>query len=47
MDKIINQNREEYELLLIITTIFSVLTFKKIKKLECYRQKLKEKLFID
>jgi len=38
--RIIDNKGEEHELMLIIATICSVITFKKIKKLERYRKKL-------
>ncbi|ADU32206.1 hypothetical protein [Evansella cellulosilytica] len=38
---IIDNRGEEHELMLIITTISSIMTFKRIKKLEQYRKKLK------
>ena len=39
--KIIDNRGEEHELMLLVTTICSIITFKKIKKLEQYRKKLK------
>lgn len=45
-DSILNNNREEYEHLLLLVTICSFLTLKKIKKLERYKKKLKEQLHI-
>lgn len=41
MLKIIGNKWEDHELMLMITTICSLLTFKKIKKLEHYKNKLK------
>ncbi|WP_404428194.1 hypothetical protein [Sutcliffiella horikoshii] len=37
---IIDNRGEEHELLLIVITICSIITFKRIKKLEQYRNKL-------
>ncbi|MBM0066305.1 hypothetical protein [Alkalicoccobacillus gibsonii] len=45
-DRILNDNREEYEHLLLFITICSFLTFKKMKKLERYKKKLKDQLHI-
>lgn len=39
---IIDNEREGHEWLLIMVTICSLLTFKKFKKLERYKKKLKE-----
>ncbi|MDX8044784.1 hypothetical protein SH601_02195 [Gracilibacillus sp. S3-1-1] len=41
MYKIIDNRGEEHELMLIVVTICSLLTFRKIKRLERYRKKLK------
>ncbi|GAA0453412.1 hypothetical protein [Alkalibacillus silvisoli] len=39
--RIIDNRGEQHELMLIIATICSLLTFKRIKKLERYKNKLK------
>lgn len=41
MKNIIDNRGEEHELILIFVTICSLISFKKIKKLENYRKKLK------
>ncbi|RCW63909.1 hypothetical protein [Saliterribacillus persicus] len=38
---VIDNRGEEHELMLIISTLLSIITFKKIKRLENYRKKLK------
>ncbi|MBC5637948.1 hypothetical protein H8S33_14220 [Ornithinibacillus sp. BX22] len=40
MERIIDNNREAHEWLLIAVTICSLLTFKKIRRLERYKKKL-------
>ncbi|WP_010093551.1 hypothetical protein [Ornithinibacillus scapharcae] len=40
MERIIDNNREGHEWLLIIVALLSLLTGKKIKKLERFKQKL-------
>ncbi|MBD1221902.1 hypothetical protein [Virgibacillus halodenitrificans] len=40
MKKIIDSRGEEHELMLIIVTICSLITLKKIKKLEQYKKEL-------
>ncbi|WP_413376071.1 hypothetical protein [Alkalihalobacillus sp. 1P02AB] len=44
MEKILEQNREEKEWTLIIVTLISCLTFKKVKKVERIKEKLKTEL---
>ncbi|MCM2677616.1 hypothetical protein [Alkalicoccobacillus plakortidis] len=46
VERILNDNREEYEDFLLLITFCSLLTFKKIKKLERYKAKIKERLYI-
>ncbi|WP_162833708.1 hypothetical protein [Gracilibacillus boraciitolerans] len=41
MPNIIGNRWEDHELMLIIVTICSLITFRKIKKLERYKNKLK------
>ncbi|GIN14697.1 hypothetical protein J32TS2_00530 [Shouchella clausii] len=45
-DKISDHNREDYECLLFVVVICSAITFRKIKKLERYKAKLKKQLYI-
>ncbi|MFS0883162.1 hypothetical protein [Metabacillus niabensis] len=47
MEKIIEQNREEKEMPLLFFRVISFLTFKKIRKIEQKKMKLKEELYID
>lgn len=47
MEKILDNHREDYEVLLWLMTILSAFTFKKIKKLERYKAKIKEKIDIN
>ncbi|GAB2535657.1 hypothetical protein [Gracilibacillus alcaliphilus] len=42
MFSIIDNRGEEHELMLILVTICSFLTFRKMEKLERYRKKLKD-----
>ncbi|MED1562003.1 hypothetical protein AJ85_19475 [Alkalihalobacillus alcalophilus ATCC 27647 = CGMCC 1.3604] len=44
MEKILEQNREEKEWTLIIVTLISFLTFKKVNKVERMKEKLKAEL---
>ncbi|MDQ0207417.1 hypothetical protein [Alkalicoccobacillus murimartini] len=44
MERILNNHREDYEFYLMAIAILSVLTFRKIKKLERYKLNLKEQL---
>jgi hypothetical protein len=43
MEKIIEQNKDEAVLKYIVVTLFSFVTFKKIKGLERLREELKER----
>lgn len=41
MLKIIGNRWEDHELMLFLSVVASFITFQKIKKLECYKNKLK------